>query len=62
MRDLPLSQKALRGVRKLCPDTSRNPATWEAVLLIVDELTSSADSIDVLAGAAAIIQFDSYAR
>jgi hypothetical protein len=62
LRDLPLSQKALRGVRKLCPDTSRNPATWEAVLLIVDELTSSADSIDVLAGAAAIIQFDTYAR
>jgi hypothetical protein len=62
LRDLPLSQKALRGVRKLCPDSSRNPVTWEAVLLIVDELTSSADSLDVLTGAAALVQFDSYAR
>ena len=36
--------------------------TWEAVLLIVDELCASADPADVLAGAAAMIQFDSYAR
>ena len=38
LRDLPLSQMALRGLRKLCPDQSRNPVTWEAVLLIVDAL------------------------
>ena len=62
LRDLPLSQMALRGLRKLCPDKSRNPVTWEAVLVIVDELCASADPADVLTGAAAMIQFDSYAR
>ena len=36
LRDLPLSQTALRSLRKLCPDKSRNPVTWQAVLLIVD--------------------------
>jgi hypothetical protein len=62
LRDLPPSQKALRGNRTLCPDSSRNPVTGKTVLLIVDEPSSSADSFDVLTGAAGIIQFGLYAR
>ena len=63
---LPLTKATMKGFRRLAPSSTREPAPWEAVCLMARHLASRAqktkDPAPLDAAAAAVLQFDSYAR
>ena len=62
MKDLPLTRKCLKGYSRLCPEVARDPVSWEATLLVADELAKSTEPVDWYISAAVLLNFDTYAR
>ncbi|CAE8711223.1 unnamed protein product, partial [Polarella glacialis] len=56
------SKRSLKGFSRLEPDVSLDPVTWEASLLIADQLLTQNTKDSVAVAAAALLQFDTYAR
>ena len=59
---LPLAAVALKGFANLCPGGTREPATWEATVLIAAALVEMPSYQALLAGVGVLLQFDTYAR
>ena len=56
------AKAALKGWEKLVPMGERDPAPWEAWLLVADKMLETKSDLGLLSAAAGSLQYDGYFR
>ena len=56
------SRGALEGWKNLVPDNSRDPCSWPAAVLLINDLISQGTKVDLEAAQCTAVQYDTYTR